>query len=245
MIIGISGQAGTGKDAVASFIVEHYNFVCVAIADPIKRIVKEVFKFSDEQLWGPSFKRNLPDTRYPRSGDVAKKARDFYCANEELGLYINKYINLSKQKELEQAAYDGWVTPRLALQKFGTSGGRECYDDIWVEYAIDVADKIQIGNVSYTPQGGLVEGYRSPPRSVVFSDARFINELDGIRKAKAKLVRVYRPNSGLVGAAGAHRSESEQKEIKDDYFDYILNNFGTIEDLKKSIVAMMIQITAL
>jgi len=66
MIIGITGKAGAGKDTAADVLVERFNFVKVALADPLKRICQEVFDFSDEQLWGPSEKRNEPDQRYQR-----------------------------------------------------------------------------------------------------------------------------------------------------------------------------------
>jgi hypothetical protein len=66
MIIGITGKAGAGKDTAADVLVERFNFVKVALADPLKRICKDAFDFSDEQLWGPSEKRNEPDTRYLR-----------------------------------------------------------------------------------------------------------------------------------------------------------------------------------
>jgi len=66
MIIGLLGQAGSGKDTVADFLVRDHSFVKVALADPLKRICRDVFDFTDEQLWGPSEKRNAPDKRYPR-----------------------------------------------------------------------------------------------------------------------------------------------------------------------------------
>jgi hypothetical protein len=64
VIIGISGKAGVGKDTATDLLVERFGFVKVALADPLKRICKEVFAFTDEQLWGSSEKRNAPDERY-------------------------------------------------------------------------------------------------------------------------------------------------------------------------------------
>lgn len=37
----------------------------VALADPLKRICKDVFSFTNDQMWGPSASRNAPDERYP------------------------------------------------------------------------------------------------------------------------------------------------------------------------------------
>lgn len=67
MIIGLCGNAGVGKDAVADFLVRNHGFVKVALADPLKRICQDVYGFTDEQLWGSSEKRNAPDKRWPRT----------------------------------------------------------------------------------------------------------------------------------------------------------------------------------
>lgn len=66
MIISITGNMGVGKDTMADYIVSKYGFVKVSMADPFKRIAKEVYEFTDEQLWGPSQTRNADDTRYLR-----------------------------------------------------------------------------------------------------------------------------------------------------------------------------------
>ena len=63
-ILGLTGQAGAGKSTVARMLVEDHGFTEVALADPLKRICRDVFAFTDEQLWGPSSKRNEPDARF-------------------------------------------------------------------------------------------------------------------------------------------------------------------------------------
>ena len=74
-IISLTGNMGVGKDTMADYLVEKYGFVKVAMADPMKRIAKEVYEFSDEQLWGPSESRNMPDERYPRPDGSFLSAR--------------------------------------------------------------------------------------------------------------------------------------------------------------------------
>ena len=44
MIIGITGKAGAGKDTVADYLISHEGFKKIALADPIKRLVKDVFE---------------------------------------------------------------------------------------------------------------------------------------------------------------------------------------------------------
>jgi len=43
MLIGICGKAGSGKDTVGHHLIRKYKFEQIALADPLKRLVKDVF----------------------------------------------------------------------------------------------------------------------------------------------------------------------------------------------------------
>lgn len=75
MIISLTGTMGVGKDTMADYMVAKHGFVKLSMADPFKRIAKEVYEFSDEQLWGPSSSRNQEDTRYKRPDGTFLTAR--------------------------------------------------------------------------------------------------------------------------------------------------------------------------
>jgi hypothetical protein len=51
-IIGIIGKKQSGKDTIASHLIEEYGFVRYAFADPIKKACQVIFGFTDEQCWG-------------------------------------------------------------------------------------------------------------------------------------------------------------------------------------------------
>lgn len=68
MIVGVMGPSGAGKDTLADRLVEKFNFMKLSFADPLKRVCKEIYDFSDTQLWGPSEERNKPDLRYAIPG---------------------------------------------------------------------------------------------------------------------------------------------------------------------------------
>src|SRR5690348_4750212 len=72
-IIGIVGKAGSGKDTAADILIKNHNFCKIAFADPLKRFCKELFDFSEDQLWGSSDKRSVPDERYLRQTDDGEK----------------------------------------------------------------------------------------------------------------------------------------------------------------------------
>jgi hypothetical protein len=194
MLIGILGHAGSGKDTFADRLEATQGFQKIALADPLKRICREVYKFSVEQLWGPSEERNKPDKRYPNGRG-------------------------------------GFLTPREALQRLGTEWGRECYEDTWVDYAINAYDRIMNGD-TYSQMNGFpqsIRKFRIPlfrkPTGGVIPDVRFKNEVRKIHAHGGIVIRVRR--AGVNGDIGSgikgHASEMEQKSIMDDEVDFVLD----------------------
>ena len=51
MIFGMCGKAGSGKDTVGDYLIETYNCEKLALADPIKRLVKDVFALDDHTVY--------------------------------------------------------------------------------------------------------------------------------------------------------------------------------------------------
>ena len=210
-IIGISGFAGSGKDTVADILLENPRFVKVSVADPLKRIAKELWGFTDQQLWGSSEYRNTPDKRYP-VGD---------------GIFL---------------------TPRNVLQHLGTEGCRAVDHDVWIRYTINVARKLltEKGRWSYSRSQGLVKNNRFSFKrkilGVVIADVRFNNELFYIKESEGKLIRVYRPNAGLDGDFATHQSESEMTSMPDSEFDFVIENTGSLDDLKRMTIDIALSI---
>lgn len=204
MIIGISGLAGSGKDTAADFLVKDHGFAKLSFADPMKRFCREVFDFTEEQLWGPSSARNAPDPRYLRRR-----------ITNEFGDHL----------------HDEYLTPRHALQTLGTEWGRDCFPSIWVDYAIRMARMLEKskGGVDYTAQQGAFKAARPALSGVAIADCRFRNEISTIQKVGGKVIRIARPEAGLGGPAGLHPSEKEMAEIPDDAFDLVIENTGTLE----------------
>lgn len=211
LILGVSGLSGSGKDATADILVQDHGFVKMSLADPMKQIARKVYAFTDEQLWGPSQARNAEDPRYPRA--------------------------------------DGsFLTPREALQQLGTEWGRKCYLNTWVDVCVRTARELLVDGgvqLKYSQQLGLArrtDGLRGRTRSVfgvVVPDVRFKNELAGIREAGGLTLRVVRPGAGLSGQHGLHPSETEQAGIPDTAFDWVLQNTGTIDDLRMAVLTFL------
>lgn len=162
-LVGIAGRAGAGKSTAASVLVKEFGFIEVALADPLKRICKEVFDFSDEQLWGPSEKRNELDERYPLGGNG-------------VGFLSPRYALQTLGTEWGRGCYeDVWIDIAIrTAQKLlgGDIGIPEEYDP---------------------KRGLIYAGNYNPPEGVVISDIRFPNEVAAIKKAGGTIWLIERP----------------------------------------------------
>ena len=136
-----------------------------------------------------------------------------------------------------------YLTSRKALQELGTEWARSCYQDVWIDYAMRIAEKLNTSRRryytddiydhffrAYYPDEGISKEYSETGRKgVVISDCRFKNEILAIQKNGGKVIRIKRP--GYEKPRWNHRSETEQMTIPDNQFDYVLENDGTLEDL--------------
>ncbi len=102
---------------------------------------------------------------------------------------------------------------RRLLQYYGTEGGRQIFGDtIWT----DTADKfIRENNI----------------KKVAVSDVRFPNELDWVRYKENNLVIKIKRQG--VGPINSHTSDLG---IADELCDIIIDNDGTLEDLKNKLI---------
>lgn len=226
MLVGIQGQMNSGKDEVAQRLVKYHNFTKMALADPMKRFAFQVFGFTDEQLWGPSENRNKLDERYKTFNDpiwVHAESRFHIMSKPFVGYLLQKEDREALEK-LEQwfeklRAEHTQLSPRIMLQTLGAEWGRAFDPDIWINCLINRAS-------SWT---------RTP---IVVSDVRYINELKLIKEANGKLIRLKRFKTDKkavdIGIKN-HSSETEQLSFRDDQFDFIVVNDGTLEDLYKKI----------
>ncbi len=230
MIIALSGFAGCGKDTVADFLVKNELAGKVALADPLKRIARDVYAFSDEQLWGPSEKRNEQDERYPREHTFRYKGQlemrlspTCLCCGIQMG-----------DETITKQCY---LTPRYALQLLGSEWGRHCFEGTWASMAVRTAKRLLEGGCYYDAKRGLqttslVNGPNIGARTdVVIPDVRFKNEIRIIRDAGGKVVRVRR--AGYDKPAFEHPSETEQVTVSDEEFDYVLENSASLEQLER------------
>lgn len=163
-------------------------------------------------------------------GEVAKilvdrfgfTERSFADPMREMALGINPIIDWNEHGPIryrdliETIGYretkDLYPEARAFLQRLGTEGIREILGpDVWVNYMVE-----------HLPLG-----------PVVIPDVRFINELEmPERYAGLHGVSVWVDRPGVV-APNTHISEAT---LRPEWFDYRINNNGTLVDLADSVL---------
>jgi hypothetical protein len=51
-LVGITGRKGHGKDTIGKTLCQDYGFTRLAFGDTLKEVCRDIFGFSDEQLYG-------------------------------------------------------------------------------------------------------------------------------------------------------------------------------------------------
>lgn len=239
MIIGVSGlcidsegnkrSVGSGKGEASRQLIEKHHFIEIAWADPMKRFLQEVYEFTDAQLWGTPEEKASSDLRYIRMKAGA------------LGTLCDK----------PNPPVDLYLTPRHAMQELGTGWGRACFEDTWVNYGIRTAKKlIEDKKLVYSPKYGLQTSVDTPTArlhrdtmaGVVFTDVRYRNEFDAVKRAGGKMIRVTRTLRvpfDLDSMDHDHSSETGLVDAEDSEFDYAIDNFGTVDTLHMMVDTMI------
>jgi len=228
-IIGIGGQAGAGKDTVAGMMMKlQPGSVPIAQADPIKWLGRYGFDFTEEQLWGPSEKRNGVDERYLKQNGWDEAYNNLFGTKvaeqwlEEVGIGDVKSLEVWFDKIESEFADSGTFSPRIMLQQLGTEYARTHNPAVWPELAVKTALKLLGGNYRYNRLQGLVTDYKTPPCPMVFvTDIRFPNELIKIKAVGGKGLKVA---SSELTVSTAHASEASLGQIPDFWWDAILYN---------------------
>lgn len=241
-IIGITGAAGSGKDTVADILVKNHGFVRVALADPMKRFCKGIFGFTDEQLWGESEKRDVPDKRFPRKHSWVQA--DGIVQLQEFGGHEFRCACCGNIDSEEEHCF---LTPRFALQQLGTEWGRKMSEDVWINKTLEAATFLLSGaektsspplRPAYVAQEGVTWRSAAPHwghpdtyfhlKGVVIPDVRFPNELNRIRAEGGRIW--HRPGAGnLNPAAASHSSELSLSHVTCDWEFPWYESIGEIE----------------
>lgn len=129
--------------------------------------------------------------------------------------YANQVYDFTReQKEIYLPAWD--KTIGQMLQIYATEAVRDhLHEDAWI---LSLEAKLDRTAIS------------------IITDLRFENEVSFLKKKKALLIKVIRTADELkLSRDTKHRSE---QGLSNEHFDYIIDNSGTIEELKEQVLAI-------
>lgn len=191
MLIGISGEAGAGKDTFANILLSKLDELMAvelelqryAFADPLKYIVLEGFGWNEEHA------EALKDE--PCVTNISANA--FIAACTKVGLtqatkvHASVVLNLLKTR-LKHQGYDDVIPPRKVFQTFGTDICRYHFgENVWVDLA--------------------------PKENAIITDVRYENEAEFIRK-QGFLIKIEGRNRNMAANSAGHSSETSVSAIK-------------------------------
>lgn len=136
-----------------------------------------------------------------------------------------------RNEKIPNAFKDGQpLTVRQLLMDLGTGIGRTYNTKIWLD-AFDVAYEQAKAYSSALDE-------EEQHDSIIVTDVRFRNEFDHLKELNFYQIKLLRESHTKIN----HASEINQDSIKDNEFDYIVYNNGTLDDLKKEVAKIVANI---
>lgn len=203
MIIGIAGKKQVGKDTCFNFLNKEKKFENIKFADSLKDILCLLTGCNRSDLENDEFKgRRMPSCW--NCWEVSE-----FCTYGSVTNLFSTYEDALKHSEdicnpynIKEVSY----TYREALQYVGTNLFRCQFNpDVWINSTLAKIKKAE---------------------DCIITDVRFPNEVNAIRKLGGKVILVKRD----TGLNDVHVSENALDGIID--FDYIIENNGSLEELK-------------
>jgi hypothetical protein len=111
-LLGLLARAGHGKTTVARHLAEVLGAEVRPLADPLKRAARNVFGFSDAQLWGTQAEKEAPDPRYGFSPRWLLQRLGNEGLREEFGADVHQRALLHGLRRAEAQRPPG-APPRL------------------------------------------------------------------------------------------------------------------------------------
>jgi hypothetical protein len=239
-VIGLVGSKNTGKDTIANILCEEKGYKVIALADILKRLTMAIFDFSVDALFGESKYREMCDPRVydiPYWEEVEASLIETYPLIRTLFLhndFTNAIVGIRKELSFYQKNPEQ-VTMRYVLQRLGTDWGRAIDPDVWVRYLGGILKILEKGGHIYNRTQGLrpLAGMTAP-LGVVVPDLRFLNEVKMVQDLGGTVLWADASKRVTPPLPGTHVSEPLYEDFK-DVVDYIINNNGGLEDLKKQL----------
>lgn len=253
-LVAIVGEAGSGKDTFAAFVAENGPCVLDAFAAPFKVFARDVFRFSDEQLYGPSHMRNAP--HLPISFDGHPLTSLYARVARFVGLPEPEPVKVEQIQAARDACWARFGELIIPFAKSITLNLNEAFGERAVTRFTSAMGRIMASR-NITPrlvcqlfgtEGGRAispslwfdlqmeraDVHLADGRSVLVRDARFLNEARGTRRRGGLVARVRRSVDAVTGGVTGHVSEQEMATPEmDALVTHQIDNTKTLDDLRE------------
>lgn len=231
MIIGINGKIGSGKDTVGKIIqyLQCYNTGEITIEDVMSNPEHQWWLEEQSKFEIKKFAGKLKEIASLLTGIDIEDFEDQEFKKTELAEDWNYYPiigyghrNVPVYGEPEQP-----MLVREFLQKLGTEAMRNgLHTNVWINalFADYKAKWVPTGDSVAEEDVSLEKEY---PNWII-TDMRFPNEFEAVELREGVTIKVVRPGTSV----GTHLSETA---LDDAYFDHVISNNGTIEDLVEKV----------
>lgn len=103
MIIGLGHRARSGKDTVASYLVNNHNFIQESFAFPLKEFIgRHILGFNDKELYG-----NWKEVINPEWGMTPRKMLQLIGSDALRGVVHNDFWVIPMKKKLNEHIRNG------------------------------------------------------------------------------------------------------------------------------------------
>lgn len=245
MIIGITGNIGSGKDLIANLIMFHK--VCEkyklqkSLRDELfeKHIInKETFRENKGDWEIKKFAWKLKQICALLVGCKPEDFESIDFKNSTLPIEFQSIDNEYAEKNPDWAKKESMRTYRWLLQVVGTEAMRSnVHKDIWINSLFADYKQLEKEGVELVADGKTHTTYLESSVKFpnwIISDVRFLNESMSIKKRKGYVVKVIRPSIGAN--TSEHASEVELMQIIPDW---VIKNDDTIQHLYSQVIEFL------
>ncbi len=198
-LVGLTGLAGTGKDAAARYLCEQYGFVQAAFADPLRSMVHQFLEEAGiDHAW--LTERHLKERAIPGLGVSSRALQqaigteavraldpDLWVRHLHLRLGFGAFPELLEQLPARPSSFWSRVWERVQSLLLGPRSA----------LSFDQA----IRGLDFTPT------FDAPVHDrIVVSDVRFLNEATWLCSMGGHLVRLHRDSAPPVRAHSSEQS---------------------------------------
>jgi hypothetical protein len=212
LVLAISGWKGSGKDAMASYLVNNYKARRIAFADPLKDMVATEYGISRDYMDDPKHKEapllNLPVNPQDK---FSKNVTDFM-----MGEFRDKNGNKATDSDGSSKPKMYWTPRALCILK--GSINRSVDSSYWVKKAISVINEDTETDI------------------FVVSDLRYKSEMLQLAEAfheQVQFIRIERYES-------SPSNDPSERDLDDAKFNVTFYNKTTLNNFFEDIDSMMI-----